>query len=93
MQTIGIWNVRTRYRKNRQPQTTITCSSKEVAEYLRSLGKYPKSVESHTNVLATIPLHLRKYFILGLIDGDGCFYLNKSQNIIQISISGSENQD
>lgn len=93
MQTIGIWNVRTRYRKNRQPQTIITCSSKEVAEYLRSLGKYPKSVESHTNVLATIPLHLRKYFILGLIDGDGCFYLNKSQNIIQISISGSENQD
>lgn len=64
MQTIGIWNVRTRYRKNRQPQTTITCSSKEVAEYLRSLGKYPKSVESHTNVLATIPPTFKEVFYI-----------------------------
>lgn len=63
------------------------------ANYLRSLGKFPKSTESHANILATIPAKLRKYFILGLLDGDGCFYLNESRNLVQFSISGSKNQD
>ena len=93
IQSIGVWSIRTRYRENRQPQTTIQCTSKDVANYLRSLGKFPKSTESHANILATIPAKLRKYFILGLLDGDGCFYLNESRNLVQFSISGSKNQD
>lgn len=91
IQSIGVWSIRTRYRENRQPQTTIQCTSKDVANYLRSLGKFPKSTESHANILATIPAKLRKYFILGLLDG--CFYLNESRNLVQFSISGSKNQD
>lgn len=28
-----------------------------------------------------------------MLDGDGCFYLNESRNLVQFSISGSKNQD
>jgi len=36
-----------------------------------------KSYNSADKILSKIPNSLHHYFFRGLIDGDGCFYLNK----------------
>lgn len=51
-----------------------------------------KSKVSPTKIFNLIPIDMRKYFLLGLIDGDGCFYYNKNQYTRQFSITGSKNQ-
>jgi hypothetical protein len=33
------------------------------------------------------------YFLRGVIDGDGCFYINKKTNQTQFSLAGSYNQN
>lgn len=83
-----------RNRSNRKPQMSFSACNKKVVELLNSLGKYPKSIESHEKVYNYInDENLWKYFLRGLIDGDGNFYINNTEKYAQFTISSSLNQD
>jgi len=66
-----------RNRLNKQTQKTFHCSDYErtIIPLLKQLGKYPKSIDSHKNIIEYIPEEYIKYFIRGLYDGDGSLYL------------------
>lgn len=80
-----------RQRKGRKPQMSIYfCDSKFYDSYM---SKYfiNKSISAPISLLDDIPEDLRRYFYLGLIDGDGCFYFkNKTRQFV---ISSSYDQD
>lgn len=80
-----------RCRKNRKPQISFYYRDKNIAQILKSLGKYSKSVESHEKIFNYIPIKYHIYFIRGLIDGDGCFYTNDKH--VQFSIYNNINYD
>jgi hypothetical protein len=80
-----------RARKNRKPQMCIYfCNSKFYDEYL---SKYfiDKSFKSPVELIENIPNELVRYFYLGLIDGDGCFYFNSKNR--QFYVTSSYEQD
>lgn len=84
-----------RHRKGRKPTVTFFNSNKNVIDTLYILGKYPKSVENHSKVLNFVPEKYHIWFLRGLIDGDGCFYIHDYQRYMaaQFSIAGSVDQD
>lgn len=80
-----------RSREGRKPQMSFYYRDKNIAQILKSLGKYSNSIESHEKILNYIPEKYRNYFIRGLIDGDGCFYTDSKH--VQFSITNSINYD
>lgn len=90
---IGKWNYYTRKRGDWQTITKANTCNKELLEYLSKHDYNNKSVASPCLIIKTIPNNLLKYFLLGIIDGDGCFYFNKKHFLRQFSICGSLNQD
>jgi hypothetical protein len=52
-----------------------------------------KSTISPYKILSFIPENIKHYFYLGVIDGDGCFYMNKKQYTYQFALSSTYNQD
>lgn len=85
------FNIKTRHRSGRKPQMTFRTGSVKASKLFTSLGKYPKSSENHSKVLEFVGEKYFRFFLLGLIDGDGCFYAK--DNVAQFSISGNRNQD
>lgn len=82
-----------RHRKGRRPQMTIYfCNTKIYDSYF---SKYfiNKSIDSPIPLLEVIPNNLKRYFYLGLIDGDGCFYFNEKNKIRQFCVTSSIDQD
>jgi len=64
-----------RCREGRKPQMTFYYSDSNITNLLYNLGKYPHSSESHEKILTYIPEKYHIWFIRGLIDGDGNFYI------------------
>lgn len=89
------FTIYTRNREGRKPQMTFYYSDLELVKILYSLGKYPHSVESHEKILNFIPEEYYIYFLRGLIDGDGCFYVHDYIKYIatQFTICGNIEQD
>lgn len=83
------FSIYTRKRDGRKEQISFAYRDKNISEFLKSLGKYPNSLESHKKILEYIPDNYLIYFLRGLIDGDGCWYLHK--NILQFSIVAAYN--
>lgn len=83
-----------RARKNKKAQMSFSVTDARVAELLKKLGKYPNSSESHEKVLCYLNNEkLTKYFLRGLIDGDGNFYLNKNFEYAQFTLASNLKQD
>lgn len=83
-----------RERDNRKPQMTFRVNDPKVGNLLKSLGKYPKSVENHEKIYNYInDKDLWIYFLRGLIDGDGNFYINEKEKYGQFTLASSFNQD
>ena len=80
-----------RVRIGRKPQMSFYILDKKFSDLLKSLGKYPKTSESHKKVLAFIPEEFHRFFFLGLSDGDGSFYSNGFST--QFAISSNFAQD
>lgn len=80
-----------RSRVNRKPQIRFATNSPSLVKILQEFGKYSRSSESHSKILEWIPKELRKFFILGLSDGDGNFY--DRGNSTQFTIASNLNQD
>lgn len=83
-----------RERKGRNPQMTFRVCDHRVGELLTSLGKYPRSIENHKKIYEFIDnKSLWIYFLRGLIDGDGNFYINEKEKYGQFTLASSLNQD
>lgn len=89
----GDWLYYDRIRKGRKPITKAHTSNKELNLYLSNKDYLNKSYISPKLILETIPSDLKRYFILGVIDGDGCFYFNEKYGLRQFTITGTLNQD
>lgn len=90
----GKWNINhNKQQKHWKPQSNIRASSKEVVDFLVSLDCSPNTKTSANKILQIIPKELHKYFILGIIDADGCFYVNKKTYTYHFVLSGPYQQD
>jgi len=81
----------TRQRKNRKPQMSIYFCNTKFYDNFQSKYFINKSICSPDQLLNVIPSNLIRYFYLGLIDGDGCFYFRKKSR--QFYITSSHDQD
>lgn len=91
--TVGRWTYSTRKRAGRRPQATLKCTNQLLFTELSKRDYTEKSLKSPDKILSEIPDQYKPYFIRGLFDADGCFYVNKKNYLKQVSISGSYNQD
>lgn len=83
-----------RERPNRKPQMCFYVYNRSVSQKLTDLGKHPHSFQSHEKILNFLQTdELVKYFLRGLIDGDGSFYLNKHDKYGQFTLASNLNQD
>jgi hypothetical protein len=90
---LGEWNYYSRQRDKYKPITKATTNNCEILAYLTEHNYTNKSFMSPCSIIQTLPKELIKYFLLGVIDGDGCFYFNQKHFLRQFSIAGSLNQD
>lgn len=80
-----------RKRINRKPQMSIYFCNTKFYDIFQSKYFSNKGESSPDELIGIIPEYLTRYFYLGLIDGDGCFYFkNKTK---QFYITSSYNQD
>ena len=93
---LNIFPFKITYREspNRKPQMRFYVYNTNISQKLVDLGKYPHSFESHKKILNFLQTdELIKYFLRGLIDGDGNFYLNNSDKYGQFTLASNVNQD
>lgn len=86
----GKWYYTSRKRENRKLQTTASCNNAKLIDFLIQYS-YDKKSQVTPSIFLIIPENLKKYFLRGWIDGDGCFYSNGRTN--HFSLSGTYNQD
>lgn len=81
--------------KGRKPQSEIYTNRVDIANQFKSLGKYPKTIESHKKIIDYIPKEYWSYFLRGYIDGDGCYYIQSKKNTYCtiFSITSAYDQD
>lgn len=92
LESISNWSF---YERKREYKQTINAFISDKKFYTLLVGNdyLNKSKTSPNKINQIIPESMRKYFLLGIIDGDGCFYYNKKHYIRQFIITGSKNQD
>lgn len=88
---MGVISVSRRQRENRQPQACISVNSRPLAEALHSLG-LTKNRLNCKNLMEILPISLRRFFVLGLVDGDGCIYISKDSKVQQFYITACKEQ-
>ena len=88
---LASFSIYKRKRDGRKPQITFYYKDNSVCDTIQKLGKYPNSIESHKKIFEYIPKPYHIWFLRGLIDGDGCFYIHDYGNTIsrQFSIAAS----
>jgi hypothetical protein len=72
--------------------TNAHITDPQLHKFLEENDYLEKSQKSPDKIISKIPNDLIKYFLLGMIDGDGCFYFKKSLSS-QFTISGTKEQD
>lgn len=94
LKNTGNWCINKRKRINKKREVTIaSTSNKELVEFLISNDYKNKSIASPEKIFNLIPSELKKYFILGWVDADGCFYWNEKYKLRQFYLSGSFEQN
>lgn len=88
----GNWYIQDRNRKNRKPSRTMNGYNPNFTDSLLDLDFKEKSYKSPYKIFNIIPDVYKKYFIRGIIDGDGCFYIGKN-GCYQMSIASTYDQD
>jgi len=79
--------------KNYKVLSEAQSHSINLCNMLLKVNFHKKSYISHEHIFSIIPDNLQKYYIRGLIDGDGCFYIRKSKTGQTFSISSTYDQD
>jgi len=90
---IGDYCVKSRQRKNRQKQTTISFSNQNIKNLLINLNYNKKSYYSHKKAIEFIPDKYKHYWVRGLFDADGCIYRYDKEYLRQFSICSTYLQD
>lgn len=94
--SVGNWNTfridRTKNNSNLKPYIELSTTNILLYEFLVKFKYHQKSNISMDGIFHHIPEHLRCYFLLGLIDGDGCVYYTP-RHCNRISIASSFNYD
>lgn len=92
LEDISSWSF---YERRREYKPTINAylNDKKFYNILSDNDYLNKNKLSPIKIYSKIPNIMRKYFLLGIVDGDGCFYYNKKQYIRQFIITGSIEQD
>lgn len=93
LNNIGKWSYHERMKNNCKPITNLTICDKYLHEFFVENDYLEKSLKSPTKIVSKIPEKLISYFLLGIIDGDGCFYYKKETYTRQLIISGTHEQD
>lgn len=90
----GNWASNTRKIGHWKRTVTINTHNERIHDFLSQNDYLSKSSSSACKILSIIPDHLKKYWFRGLIDGDGCFYINRKNNsCARVVISSSLYQD
>lgn len=89
----GDWKISDRNTLNRQPQLVIGTGNPIIASFLKENGYLAKSGGDAGQILSKIPDNLKHYWFRGLIDGDGCFYVNEKNRCYQFSVCSTYDQD
>ena len=92
---LGAWRKYVSKMKNEAWANKVVYSSnnKELNLYLNNLGYGKGRPHSACRALEGIPLKLKHYWFLGLVDGDGCFYYNDKHKLRQFQITSHIDQD
>lgn len=93
---VGRWS----YHHRNRDRNGVKCKSLTNAyicdsllhNFLEENDYLEKSTKSPTKILSKIPKELISYFLLGMVDGDGCFYFKENQSS-QFYLSGTFEQD
>ena len=78
---------------NFKPIGQINMNNVKLGKLFYNYGFKEKSIISPNKLLKNIPGKLQHYFFRGLIDGDGCFYINKKYYTYQFILASTINQD
>jgi len=95
----GNWNYYSRTRKNekgidKKPVIIARTRNKVIIDFLRKKDFFDKSLKSPDKIIKALKTkELISTFVLGVVDGDGCFYFNQKYGLRQFTITGSKNQD
>lgn len=89
----GKWNKYFRNRSGRKPQARLNLCHEELVNTLLECDYSAKSYKSADKILQLIPEKFHSYWFRGLIDGDGCWYVNKTKHKRQFSLTSSAKQD
>ncbi len=90
--TSGDWNIyKERRTLNWKIAVDIRTSNPFLHKLLDSLG-YKEKHDAFL-IINHIPENLRRFWLLGLIDGDGCWYTNKKNNCYQFCIAAAYDFD
>lgn len=98
----GCWKIFSRHRNNRQETSTFYSSDKELFKILENNDYLDKKTKSADKIIEFVGKNNLKYWLCGLIDGDGSIYLrqqtlgkrlNKNWFSFSVSIYSTINQD
>ena len=91
----GDWKIKyyTKVAENRRPTGQIRTCNRPLAQFLVSHNYGPHNINSADSIIRTIPSHLRQYWFRGLVDGDGCWYINKNRYAYEFVLAGCYDQD
>lgn len=96
LDTFGKWSYydrkRERYGVECKPITNAYIYDSLLHDFLKENDYLDKSIVSPIKIMSKIPEELIRYFLLGIIDGDGCFYFKENISN-QFTIAGSKLQD
>ncbi len=91
--SLGKVEVSYRQRVNRRKQARGTIRNKNLTNFLEQHDYTAKSLNSPCKIINQLKIEQVPYFILGWVDGDGCFYWNEKANYVQFAMAGSFSQD
>lgn len=89
----GEWNIQYSQRFHWKRRCDIITANPILTNFLLNNDYGAKSFCSADKILSKIPLNLHRFWYLGLIDGDGCFFCKKETGTYCFSVSSSYNQD
>lgn len=95
-QKTGEWKVYKTYRNKKNKNWKIAVqfytSNRFLVEKLISLG-FTKRIDGFDAILKLIPEQYRRFWLLGFIDGDGCFHKRKNNNSGMFILTSGYGQD
>ena len=92
---VGNWNSTHHNNSERgyKDQLSLNVSDKPFKYFLTINDFIEKSIISPDKIINSMPTNNVKYFIRGVVDGDGCFYQNKKNYTRQFAITSTYEQD